>query len=105
MVSSTDEDLTDDGDSTFGEMAAIAADDPAADALTEVVREEVRDAFEALNERERQILTLRFGLDCDEPRTLEEVSAIFGLTRERIRQIEAKALSKLRHPTVGEGLR
>jgi RNA polymerase sigma factor (sigma-70 family) len=51
-----------------------------------------------LDDRERSIISLRFGLDCGEPRTLEEVGEHFDLTRERIRQIEAKAMSKLRHP-------
>jgi len=52
-----------------------------------------------LDLRERRILSLRFGLDRGEPRTLEEVGEHFDLTRERIRQIEARAMSKLRHPT------
>ena len=53
-----------------------------------------------LDERERTILQLRFGLDRGEPRTLDEVGVHFKLTRERIRQLEARALSKLRHPTL-----
>ena len=52
-----------------------------------------------LSEREKKVLALRFGLVTGEPRTLEEVGREFALTRERIRQIEAKALSKLRHPS------
>src|SRR5918999_785542 len=56
-------------------------------------------------EREREILRLRFGLDRGEPRTLEEVGESFNLTRERIRQIEARAMSKLRHPTTDTGAR
>jgi len=56
-----------------------------------------------LDERERGILRLRFGLDGGEPRTLEQVGEHFGLTRERIRQIEARALSKLRHPSTERG--
>ena len=59
----------------------------------------------ALDEREREIIRLRFGLDCGEPRTLEEVGAIFNLTRERIRQIESKAMSKLRHPSAETSVR
>jgi DNA-directed RNA polymerase, sigma subunit (sigma70/sigma32) len=59
----------------------------------------------ALAERERRVLSLRFGLLDGEPRTLEEVGRELGLTRERIRQIEAKALCKLRHPTTPAKLR
>ena len=57
------------------------------------------------DEREREILKLRFGLDRGEPRTLEEVGEHFNLTRERIRQIEARAMSKLRHPSSDTGAR
>ena len=59
----------------------------------------------ALDEREREILRLRFGLDRGEPRTLDEVGEHFNLTRERIRQIEARAMSKLRHPSTDRGAR
>ena len=62
-------------------------------------------ALAALSEREQQVLHLRFGLTGDDPRTLEQVGHAFRLTRERIRQIEAKALTKLRHPTNPAGLR
>ena len=58
-----------------------------------------------LDERERKVLELRFGLRGEEPRTLEEVGQRFGVTRERIRQIEAKTLAKLRHPSRSEQLR
>ena len=58
-----------------------------------------------LDERESEILKLRFGLDRGEPRTLEEVGEHFNLTRERIRQIEARAMSKLRHPSSDTGAR
>jgi RNA polymerase sigma factor (sigma-70 family) len=61
--------------------------------------DEVRRLLAPLDEREREILRLRFGLDRGEPRTLEEVGKCFNLTRERIRQIEARAMSKLRHPS------
>jgi RNA polymerase sigma factor (sigma-70 family) len=58
-----------------------------------------------LDEREREILRLRFGLDRGEPRTLEQVGEHFHLPRERIRRIEAEAMSKLRHPSVNCGVR
>jgi RNA polymerase sigma factor (sigma-70 family) len=69
--------------------------------MAESMRAEVQRGLSVLDERERRILILRFGLDRGEGRTLEEVAEEFGLTRERIRQIESKAMSKLRHPTMG----
>jgi RNA polymerase sigma factor (sigma-70 family) len=68
-------------------------------------RSALRQALGRLSDRERAVLTLRFGLDHDQPLTLDEVGRRFELTRERIRQIEAKALSKLRHPCVPGQLR
>jgi RNA polymerase sigma factor (sigma-70 family) len=65
---------------------------------------EVAKMLVTLDERERAIIRLRFGLDRGEPHTLEEVGLLFGLTRERIRQIEARAMSKLRHPTASGDL-
>ncbi|MBI5839841.1 MAG: sigma-70 family RNA polymerase sigma factor [Chloroflexi bacterium] len=74
-------------------------------AAREMLREQVQRALEALSERERQVLELRFGLVDGKDHTLEEVSRFFNVTRERIRQIEAKALRKLRHPTRSRQLR
>jgi len=74
-------------------------------AAREMLREQVQRALTALNERERQVLELRFGLVDGRDHTLEEVSRFFDVTRERIRQIEAKALRKLRHPTRSRQLR
>jgi RNA polymerase primary sigma factor len=74
-------------------------------AAREMLREQVQHALAALSERERQVLELRFGLVDGKDHTLEEVSRYFNVTRERIRQIEAKALRKLRHPTRSRHLR
>ena len=68
-------------------------------ATQELLKEELADVLTTLTEREEKVLRLRFGLDDGQCRTLEEVGQIFGVTRERIRQIEAKALRKLRHPS------
>ncbi|MHB1296121.1 MAG: RNA polymerase sigma factor RpoD [Anaerolineae bacterium] len=78
---------------------------PVEETNRELLREQMRDILSSLSEREREVLTLRFGLDDGESRTLEEVGLQFGVTRERIRQIEAKALRKLRHPTRSRKLR
>jgi RNA polymerase primary sigma factor len=68
-------------------------------ASTELLKEHMREVLETLSPRERKVLELRFGLEDGRNRTLEEVGKYFGVTRERIRQIEAKALRKLKHPT------
>ena len=71
-----------------------------ADAASRVMlKEQLEEVMQELNERERKVLTLRFGLEDGKSRTLEEVGQMFDVTRERIRQIEAKALRKLRHPS------
>jgi RNA polymerase primary sigma factor len=74
-------------------------------AAREMLREQVQQALEGLSDRERQVLELRFGLMDGKDHTLEEVSRYFNVTRERIRQIEAKALRKLRHPTRSRSLK
>ncbi|MBT3321879.1 MAG: sigma-70 family RNA polymerase sigma factor [Anaerolineae bacterium] len=78
---------------------------PADAAAHEMLKEQIQSAISALPEREGLILKLRFGLDNHKEHTLEEVSHQFGVTRERIRQIEAKALRKLRHPSRSQRLR
>jgi RNA polymerase primary sigma factor len=78
---------------------------PVEETNRELLREQMRDILSSLSERERNVLSLRFGLDGGESHTLEEVGQQFGVTRERIRQIEAKALRKLRHPTRSRKLR
>ncbi len=84
------------------DVDAIAPVDAAA---RDMLREQVQSALTALSEREQQVLELRFGLNDQKEHTLEEVSRYFHVTRERIRQIEAKALRKLRHPTRSRELR
>jgi RNA polymerase primary sigma factor len=64
-----------------------------------VFQEKLDDVLGSLTEREEKVLRLRFGLGDGYPRTLEEVGSVFNVTRERVRQIEAKALRKMRHPT------
>jgi RNA polymerase primary sigma factor len=82
--------------------AAVA---PATAAARALLTEAIVEALEELNDRERQVVRLRFGLDDGQVRTLEEVGKEFGVTRERIRQIESKTLAKLRHPTRSQRLR
>jgi RNA polymerase primary sigma factor len=83
----------------------VDALEPLDAASREMLREQVQHSLAALSERERQVLELRFGLIDGKDHTLEEVSRYFNVTRERIRQIEAKALRKLRHPTRSRLLR
>ena len=70
-----------------------------------MLNEAVKDVLSQLSEREQEVIRLRFGLDDGQMRTLEEVGKEFGVTRERIRQIEAKTLAKLRHPIRSQRLR
>lgn len=78
---------------------------PAESAAYELLKEQLENVLDTLTEREENVLRLRFGLDDGQPRTLEEVGKYFGVTRERIRQIEAKALRKLRHPSRSKQLK
>lgn len=78
---------------------------PAEAAAYELLKEQLKDVLDTLSEREENVLRLRFGLDDGRTRTLEEVGKVFGVTRERIRQIEAKALRKLRHPSRSKRLK
>ena len=78
---------------------------PADAASYAMLKEELADVLKSLTTREQKVLRLRFGLDDGQPRTLEEVGKVFNVTRERIRQIEAKAIRKLRHPTRSKKLR
>ncbi len=89
------------GDFIQDDQVAVPADQ----AAFTLLREQLMEALETLTEREQKVLRLRFGLDDGRPRTLEEVGKEFHVTRERIRQIEAKALRKLRHPSRSKKLK
>jgi RNA polymerase primary sigma factor len=90
----------DDGDSNFGDFIEDkSAESPANATAFAVFQEQLSQVLGSLTEREEKVLRLRFGLGDGYPRTLEEVGSVFNVTRERVRQIEAKALRKMRHPT------
>ena len=89
--------------SDFIEDESAVAPDEAANYI--MLREQLNDTLLELGERERKVLELRFGLTDGTPRTLEEVGKEFNVTRERIRQIEAKALRKLKHPSRSQKLK
>ena len=93
-------------DSHLGDFIEdIGAPAPPDAASYQLLKEQVEDVLDTLNGREKRVLQLRFGLEDGRSRTLEEVGQEFGVTRERIRQIEAKALRKLRHPSRSKKLR
>ena len=93
-------------DSSLGDFVPDpTAPEPTEEAEQQGLKEEITRALEELNDREREIMRLRFGLDDGQPHTLEEVGRRFKVTRERIRQIESKTLAKLRHPTRSQRLR
>jgi RNA polymerase sigma factor (sigma-70 family) len=91
--------IGEDGDHELGDLVADTnAETPFDLAAAAIERRDLLTLLSSLDNRERKVLEMRFGLGDDEPLTLDEVGRQFGLTRERIRQIEAKALTKLRHP-------
>ncbi len=103
---SLSEPLREDGDAELGDVVEDRSiESPFESAATALLPAEVDKLLAPLEPREREILKLRFGIDRGEPRTLEEVGEHFNLTRERIRQIEARAMSKLRHPSADTGAR
>ncbi|WP_083441596.1 sigma-70 family RNA polymerase sigma factor [Nitriliruptor alkaliphilus] len=105
-VTSLDRAVGEDGDATLGDLVPDdEAIDPLEVATAGVARTELIAALAHLHERERGVIELRYGLTGAEPCTLEEIGAHYGVTRERIRQIEKKTLAKLRHPSHGRGLR
>ena len=103
---SLDQTIGDEGDSQLGDFiedsSAVAPPEAASDSM---LREQLDQVLDGLADRERKVIKFRFGLEDGHPRTLEEVGREFGVTRERIRQIEAKALRKLKHPSRSRKLR
>jgi len=88
------------GDNTIGEMIEDRQTvSPANEGYRELIKEELNHLLNHLKDRERQILILRFGIHDNHPRTLEDVAREFNITRERVRQVEIKALEKLKHPS------
>jgi RNA polymerase primary sigma factor len=103
---SLDQTIGDEGDSHLGDIIedseAVVAVDAAAFTL---LREQLRSVLATVSEREAGIIGLRYGLTDGQPRTLDQIGIVYGVTRERIRQIEAGAMAKLRHPSHCQALR
>jgi RNA polymerase primary sigma factor len=98
--------LGEDGENNLGDFIADRdTPQPMDGALIEILKEDINDVLSTLTPREQRVLQLRFGLEDGRCRTLEECGLEFSVTRERIRQIEAKALRRLRHPSRSRQLR
>ncbi|KKQ65672.1 MAG: RNA polymerase sigma factor [Candidatus Daviesbacteria bacterium GW2011_GWA2_38_24] len=95
----------DEDDSQLGDFIEAPGLKPDEQATRELLKDQLDEVLDSLSPREKRVLQLRFGLDDGKQRTLEEVGKEFGVTRERIRQIEAKAIRKLKHPTRAKKLR
>ncbi|MFI8437903.1 RNA polymerase sigma factor [Streptomyces sp. NPDC079020] len=103
---SLDSELSDEGDTSFGDLI-VDSDSPSPwDVVTfGLLQQTIQTVLAGMTPREAGIISLRFGLSGGRPRTLEEIGQVYGVTRERIRQIEAKTMSKLRHPSRSQLLR
>ena len=98
--------LGEDGDSEFGDLIEDSEAIVPADAVNfTLLQEQLHDVLDTLNEREAGVVSMRFGLTDGQPKTLDEIGKVYGVTRERIRQIESKTMSKLRHPSRSQILR
>jgi len=98
--------LGEDGDSEFGDLIEDSEAIAPADAVSfTLLKEQLRSVLDTLSEREAGVMSMRFGLTDRQPKTLDEIGKVYGVTRERIRQIEAKTMSKLRHPSRSQVLR
>lgn len=98
--------IGDEDDSSYWDVVKGTDDNnPEKIARNKKMEEAIEDVLSSLTDREAMVIRLRFGLDDNEPKTLEKVGKVFGVTRERIRQIESKALKKLRHPSRSQYLR
>jgi RNA polymerase primary sigma factor len=95
-VTSLDRPVGDEGDTSFGELFAGDEPEPSEEVHVSLAENAVRHAVDSLPEREREVVKLRYGMDGDpDPKSLEEIGRILGLTRERVRQLEAQALERL----------
>jgi RNA polymerase primary sigma factor len=98
--------LGEDGDSEFGDLIEDSEAIVPADAVSfTLLQEQLQQVLETLSEREAGVVAMRFGLTDGQPKTLDEIGKVYGVTRERIRQIESKTMSKLRHPSRSQVLR
>ena len=103
---SLDEPIGAEGDTQFGDLVEDTWAGSAFDALDGTfLQEELRSVLATLSDREAGVIRLRFGLTDGRPRTLGEIGRVYGVTRERIRQIEVKTMTKLRHPARSRSLR